>query len=77
MKKVLVFDGIAQVAIDYLKSNHIEVISNQQKNDDDFLANQDLNGIILMMHPVDKHILSQLPDLKIVTCYTAAYNKVQ
>ena len=31
MKKVLVFDGIAQVAIDYLKSNHIEVISNQQK----------------------------------------------
>ncbi|MGR8809823.1 NAD(P)-dependent oxidoreductase [Leuconostoc citreum] len=76
MKKVLVFDGIAQVAIDYLKSNHIEVISNQQKNDDDFLANQDLNGMILMMHPVDKYILSQLPDLKIVARYGVGYDNV-
>lgn len=76
MKKVLVFDGIAQKAIDYLKENNLTVVSNKQSSDSDFLDNQDADAIILMMHQIAEPILNQLNNLKIIARYGVGYDNV-
>jgi len=76
MKKVLVFDEIAETAITYLKANDIDVISNKQHDDNDFTAHPDVDGMILMMHPVSEQILSQMPKLKVIARYGVGYDNV-
>jgi D-3-phosphoglycerate dehydrogenase / 2-oxoglutarate reductase len=76
MKKVLVFDEIAETAITYLKANDIEVISNKQNDDNDLIAHSDADGMILMMHPVSEKILSQMPKLKVIARYGVGYDNV-
>ena len=76
MKKVLVFDGIAQTAITYLESNGIEVISNQQHDDNDFITHSDADGMILMMHPISEKIIAQMPKLKVIARYGVGYDNV-
>jgi len=76
MKKVLVFDEIAETAITYLKANGIEVISNKQNDDNDLIAHSDADGMILMMHPVSEKILSQMPKLKVIARYGVGYDNV-
>ena len=76
MKKVLVFDEIAETAITYLKANGIEVISNKQNDDNDLIAHSDANGMILMMHPVSEKIMSQMPNLKVIARYGVGYDNV-
>ncbi|MBZ6007820.1 phosphoglycerate dehydrogenase [Leuconostoc gelidum subsp. aenigmaticum] len=76
MKKVLVFDDIAETAITYLKANDIEVISNKQDDDNDLIAHSDADGMILMMHPVSEKILSQMPKLKVIARYGVGYDNV-
>lgn len=76
MKKVLVFDGIAQSAIDYLEAHELEVISNRQKSDTDFLSHADADAVILMMHPMGDTLFSQMPNLKIVARYGVGYDNV-
>lgn len=76
MKKVLVFDEIAETAITYLKANDIDVISNKQHDDNDFTAHPDVDGMILMMHPVSEQVLSQMPKLKVIARYGVGYDNV-
>ncbi|CAM3030866.1 phosphoglycerate dehydrogenase [Leuconostoc gasicomitatum] len=76
MKKVLVFDEIAETAITYLKANGIEVISNKQNDDNDLIAHSDADGMILMMHPVSEKIMSQMPNLKVIARYGVGYDNV-
>lgn len=76
MKKVLVFDEIAETAITYLKANDLEVISNKQNDDNDLIAHSDADGMILMMHPVSEKILSQMPKLKVIARYGVGYDNV-
>ncbi|MBZ6004194.1 phosphoglycerate dehydrogenase [Leuconostoc gelidum subsp. aenigmaticum] len=76
MKKVLVFEEIAETAITYLKANDIEVISNKQDDDNDLIAHSDADGMILMMHPVSEKILSQMPKLKVIARYGVGYDNV-
>ncbi|MBZ6009535.1 phosphoglycerate dehydrogenase [Leuconostoc gelidum] len=76
MKKVLVFEEIAETAITYLKANDIEVISNKQNDDNDLIAHSDADGMILMMHPVSEKILSQMPKLKVIARYGVGYDNV-
>jgi len=76
MKKVLVFDEIAETAITYLKANDLEVISNKQNDDNDLIAHSDADGMILMMHPVSEKIMSQMPNLKVIARYGVGYDNV-
>ncbi|MBZ5961441.1 phosphoglycerate dehydrogenase [Leuconostoc gasicomitatum] len=76
MKKVLVFDEIAETAITYLKANGIEVISNKQNDDNDLIAHSDADGMILMMHPVSEKIMSQMPNLKVIARYGVGFDNV-
>lgn len=76
MKKVLVFDGISQSTIDYLESNDIEVVSNQQISDQDFISYPDIEGIILMMYPLAEKIMAQMPNLKIIARFGVGYDNV-
>lgn len=76
MKKVLVFDEIAETAITYLKANDIDVISNKQHDDNAFTAHPDVDGMILMMHPVSEQVLSQMPKLKVIARYGVGYDNV-
>ena len=75
-QKVLVFDGTAQAAIDYLKAHDLEVISNPQQSDADFLAAADVDAVILMMHPLSEQLLSQMPNLKVIARYGVGYDNV-
>ena len=75
-QKVLVFDGTAQAAIDYLKANDLEVVSNPQQTDADFLAAADVDAVILMMHPLTEKLLSQMPNLKVIARYGVGYDNV-
>lgn len=75
-QKVLVFDGTAQAAIDYLKGNDLEVVSNPQQTDADFLAAADVDAVILMMHPLTENLLSQMPNLKVIARYGVGYDNV-
>lgn len=75
-QKVLVFDGTAQAAIDYLKAHDLEVISNPQQTDADFLAAADVDAVILMMHPLSEQLLSQMPNLKVIARYGVGYDNV-
>lgn len=75
-QKVLVFDGTAQAAIDYLKANDLEVVSNPQQTDADFLAAADVDAVILMMHPLTENLLSQMPNLKVIARYGVGYDNV-
>lgn len=76
MPKVLVFDDIATAAVDYLKAHDVEVISNRQLADADFLAHADADAVILMMHPMTDKLFSQMPNLKIVARYGVGYDNV-
>ena len=75
-QKVLVFNGTAQAAIDYLKANDLEVVSNPQQADADFLAAADVDAVILMMHPLTEKLLSQMPNLKVIARYGVGYDNV-
>lgn len=76
MKKVLVFDGISQKAIDYLEKNHFEVVTNKQSTVQDITENTDIEAMILMMYPIDNHVFSRLPQLKIIARYGVGYDNV-
>lgn len=76
MKKVLVFEGMTQSVVTYLESNHIEVIINKQQEASDFTSHPDIDGIILMMHPVAENIMSKLPKLKVIARFGVGYDNV-
>ncbi|MDF7627370.1 phosphoglycerate dehydrogenase [Lactobacillaceae bacterium L1_55_11] len=76
MQKVLVYDGTAQVAIDYLKQNGFEVIINHESSDQDFLDHADVDGMILMMYPMTAELMKQMPNLKVIARHGVGYDNV-
>lgn len=76
MTKVLVFDGIADLAVSTLKAAGIEVVSSPQASDQDFTDSADIEGMILMMHPITGAIMDQLPNLKIIARFGVGYDNV-
>lgn len=76
MTKVLVFDGVSQVAVQTLQDAGLEVVSSPQHQDRDFTDYPDIEAMILMMHPITAEIMDQLPNLKVIARFGVGYDNV-
>ncbi|MCO0831858.1 phosphoglycerate dehydrogenase [Fructobacillus sp. W13] len=75
-EKVLVFNGISDVAISKLKEAGYQVESNDQASDDDFAADENVVGILLMMYPITGEIMDRFPNLKVIARHGVGYDNV-
>lgn len=75
-EKVLVFNGISDVAISKLKDAGYQVESNDQASDDDFAADEKVVGILLMMYPITGEIMDRFPNLKVIARHGVGYDNV-
>ncbi|MBS9338885.1 phosphoglycerate dehydrogenase [Fructobacillus sp. M2-14] len=75
-EKVLVFNGISDVAVTKLKEAGYEVEENPQKTADDFAADDSVVGMILMMAPIDGAVMDRFPNLKVIARHGVGYDNV-
>ncbi|MCK8617601.1 NAD(P)-binding domain-containing protein [Fructobacillus sp. M158] len=75
-KKILVFDGVNESAIQKLQQAGYEVVVNSQTKNADFAADPDVVGILLMMYKIDGTVMDRFPSLKVIARHGVGYDNV-